>query len=329
MNESWYVVQGGSAQGPFDAARMASMVADGSLRQDTQVCRVGEQAWRPASSDPALGPLLGVSSPGVASSWSFGAAWQVTMTGFKRSWGPLMLLTLVWVGLAIPGTLLSQGFSAGVQATRDPAVVGALLVGILVVNVLNWLLVTIPIQLAGLAYAASKASAGTVRVSDLFQGYRRFGMVLATGTVLVLATGVAVGVACVPGVVMIAVGAAMQQKGAAAGIPLVVGGAVLMCAVLLLALWLLYPYVYAPAVACDPAFGKPGFGECFRHSAQGLKGRVFGVVGFLFVIGLVAVASVLLLCIGYLLVGLPLLLAAQGAVYAICVRSRAPYPQAG
>ncbi len=329
MNESWYVVQGGSAQGPFDAATMASMVASGVLRADTQVCRVGDQAWRPAASDPSLGALLGVSAAGVPATWSFGAGWQATMRGFKRSWGPLMLLALVSLGLAIPGTILSQAFSAGMQATREPAVVGALLVAVVVVNLLNWLLVTIPIQQAGLTFAASKAAAGTVRVSDLFQGYRRLGMVLATGTVLMLAIGVAVGVACVPGVIMMVMGAALQQKGAAAGIPLVVGGAVLMGAVLLLALWLVYPYFYAPAVACDPAFGRPGFSECFRLSAQGLKGRVFGVFGFLFVIGVLAAASVLLLCIGYLLVGLPLLLAAQGAVYAICVRSHAPHPQAG
>ena len=58
MNESWYVVAGGASQGPFDAAAMAAKVADGSLRPETQVCRVGAQAWSRADSDLSLGAMF-------------------------------------------------------------------------------------------------------------------------------------------------------------------------------------------------------------------------------------------------------------------------------
>ena len=327
MNESWYIVRGGKPEGPFDRAAVAALIAQGLLASDAQTCRVGEQAWRMAGQDPALAAMLGIAVGGgvvAPREWSFGAGWQATIGGFKRSWGMLMLLALVAVSVSMPGSLISQALSYGIQQSRDPATGALLALASLLVSLLNLVFVTIPIQQAGLTFAASRAEAGTVRISDLFQGYRRLGMVLATGVVLGMGIGVAVLVACIPGGVLIGIGAAMQGNGSDAGIPVIVVGALLLLALLLAALWFVFPWIYAPVVACDPAFGRPDFGECFRISAQGLRGRVFGVVGFILVIGLLAAASVLLLCIGYLLVGIPLLLAAQGAIYGICVRSRAP-----
>lgn len=44
MSEHWYMLQGGVAQGPLDLAAMRDRIADGSLRSDSQVCRVGAAA---------------------------------------------------------------------------------------------------------------------------------------------------------------------------------------------------------------------------------------------------------------------------------------------
>ena len=324
MTESWYLAVGGDAHGPFDMAAMAAKVADGSLSADAQVCRAGEQAWRQAGSDPSLAPLFG-SAPG----WSFSLGWKAAFRGFRRSWGPLVLVLLLVIAVSAPGFVLSQSLSAGLQFAKEPGAVMALGLASMLVGVVNWVFVGIPIQQAGLTYAVSKAASGTMQVSDLFQGYRRLGMVLATGVVLALCIGLVVVLACGPGVAMIVVGAAMGNAGSAAGLPLIIGGATLLFTLLLLALWFAFPYLYAPVVACDPAFGRPGFAECFRLSAQGIRGRVSSVAGFLLVMALLAAMSILLFCVGYLLVGMPLLLAAQGAVYDLCVRSRASRPQAG
>lgn len=183
MEDLWYIVQDGRSEGPIDLSELTARIRSGAVNGDTKSCRVGAVAWSRLRLDPTLAPLLReVSSPGAPSAvapptvpvashaspgWTFEEGWRVTWKGFSRSWGSLLLLALVVIGLSLPGVVASQVLSVLMDLTEDPVVTLMLFVAMVVVDLINWLAVTIPMQ-SGLPYAASGASSGTIRVGDIF-----------------------------------------------------------------------------------------------------------------------------------------------------------------
>ena len=65
----WYVQQQGTAVGPIDIAGMSRLHAEGRLKPDSLVCKVGEAAWSRASSRAELADLFrtGAATPPLAS----------------------------------------------------------------------------------------------------------------------------------------------------------------------------------------------------------------------------------------------------------------------
>ena len=65
----WYVQQQGTAVGPIDIAGMSRLHAEGRLKPDSLVCKVGEAAWSRASSRAELAHHFrtGAAAPPLAS----------------------------------------------------------------------------------------------------------------------------------------------------------------------------------------------------------------------------------------------------------------------
>jgi hypothetical protein len=271
----------------------------------------------------------------LAKPFTFGDGWRATLEGFRRSWASLLLLAVVVIAVSIPSSMVTSLPLAFVQIPefldpdqfmRDLLTLRNVMawLAIAILNFVSALFVQIPIQFAGLIFAASKASSRAMNFADVFQGYRRLGMVMATGVTLSVVLSVLISLCfIVPGGLAAWVGWSWKLSPPVFLACLLGGFALSSLLSLVLAVFAI-PYLFAPVVACDPAFGKPSFGECFRLSASGLKGRGLSALGLLLLVSLLLDLSLLLFCVGFLLVGVPLVFAALGAIYAVGVRAHAP-----
>ena len=326
MNESWYVVAGGASQGPFDAAAMAAKVADGSVRPETQVCRVGAQAWSRADSDLSLGAMFAGSVTATPEpTWSIGYGMRLAKAWKGRCWGTLVLIVLVWTALVLPDQILSVAVQVmGANPELGPEQI-AMLSGVSsIVSLLTGLLVTVP-MMASLGVMGANAIAGTLRVSDLFLGYRRYFAVL--GATMLWGMGYFVGVMMAFAPMLIIGALARPGVGAPSWVfPLaLLIGVVALAAILIFTIRRMIRYGQAMSILCDPAHRSVGVFEAFAMSARALKGREGAVFGLQALIAILAALSVLLLGIGLLLIGFPLMICGFGAVYHALIR-RLPEP---
>ena len=151
---------------------------------------------------------------------------------------------------------------------------------------------------------------------------------LAACGLLLMAVSIACALVCyIPVLVFVFLGIAIgggpgAAPGFAMGISALLGLAAALAIFVVLAGTVLMRIICAPTIAIDPAFGRPGVMEAFRISWRQTEGFGFSMLGLMIVAGLILVASIFLLCVGYVLVGVPVWLAVFGAMYLLVHRNR-------
>lgn len=251
-------------------------------------------------------------------------------SSFKSSW-PLLLVAVLFAGAGgIPGALIGQVgqvVSGVMRATgASPEAAGAVMVAGFVIAQLVGFLVQWP-TMAGAGVAALRAQRGHANdFKSLLSGFKRFTSVVTAQFLLtVLAFGV-----WIP-VVVLAFGA---FEGMLAGsgsmpdfsrinLPAAIGAALVST---LLNFWITARLGQAAMRAADPDEPPIGGVEALRYSFALTRGHTLTAIGMLILVSTVTVLSVLLCCIGVLLVGMPLALALQAGFYRALRREPDPLP---
>lgn len=361
--KQWYVVEttpsGQTVLGPMGMEQLQELQRAGKFIASTQVCEVGAERWSRADELPELRGLFGgttpatpwpAAEPGASTSSSaasgagasaklpsfgFANAFEVAFEAFRRSWAMLLLCwLLLFAGqmvmqlAALPFQMLTGRFDAqadsfnqDIDLSKLPLIVGAFLLLMLVSILLG-----VPLQ-AAQTWIGVRAVRGKLEIEDVVQPFRRYFAVVGAGLLVLLLAGIAL----IPGVSVLAllIGAASATNVADSpeGLPF------LVASILVGALAIGGPVIYlqvrlglAPVVACDPEQGACGPVEALKRSWAMTRGRFWGMFLFVFCLVLLVIATILLLCIGLFLVGLPLLSAGYGALYELARRDM-PSPQ--
>lgn len=352
MADVWFVGNGGERSGPFSADVLREMAAGGRLAPTDLVWREGMAAWAPATSIPGLfavsratsaSPLTDnpYAAPAVSDNvtalgdaktlglasrpYSFAAAFSLAVNTFKSQWIILFLAGLILLGVGVAVSVPQWIAQAVGMASGDPGVFQLMaLVGSILGFALN-LLVSGHV-FAGSIVAAANAARGHGRVSDVFLGFKRYGTVLLATVLVSLISLVVVFVAYIP--VMLAFLFAISTRGpngdTADSASAIVGFALLTTVVLtILGFALVIIRVsYAPAIAADPESGGIGAVDAIRMNWQRTSaGTGFSLFGLVLVVAVIMVVSLILLCVGYFLLGIPFALGAVGAAYQLLFRS--------
>jgi len=340
--DAWYVLDRSVSPprptGPFPFEELRRRAGLGSLRAQDLVARAGSSEWIAAAGDPVLAALfsaappiefdsaragiLRLEQPGARAfpPYSFSGAFSLATSTFSSQWATLVLIGLV--GIAISAAIAMPSWIATVlgEASGDRGAAAAFSLLASCVNLLLQILVGGPLW-GGWIVAAANAVEGRGNVSDVFAGFRRYQATVVAYllTMLIsLAMGIAIGL---PLVIVVALAAAIEGSGSGPAEAILVIGAVIavVAAVLVFAL-VLVRVILAAGIAADPAFGSIGGGEAVRLSWRASQGLGWSMFGLLLVVGLLAALSVLLLCVGYVLIGVPLMLGATGAMHVMINR---------
>ncbi|NBX25820.1 MAG: DUF4339 domain-containing protein [Planctomycetes bacterium] len=332
MNENWYVLKDGVAEGPFDLAAMQARAAEGGLRAETQVCRVGAQGWSWADADEALRPLVAAQAAFArpVQSWSFARGFELLKAWRGPCWGTLVLIGLLWLVALLPHLAMSVMAVILKEETTDEAML-ALQAGQGLIALASRLLVDVPLQ-ASIAVIGASAIRGDLRVGDMLVAYRRyfgvlgasmlFGAVVALGYALVMLPIIAVPL-------MLFAGSSSRPGSGAfpsgvAVVLLIAGGVVLSLLLAFFAIRWIIRYAFAISIVCDPVYRSVKVFEAFRMSAAAVRGSEGSIFLFYLVTGLLASLTFLLLGVGFLLIGWPLLACAHGATYHLLIRGQPP-----
>jgi hypothetical protein len=344
--DSWYLVDDSSGApvttGPFTIEQLRDMVAGGRVRGDSLVAAVGTSDWIAAASDPRLRTLFDSMSWGAPpqvpppaavaaspSEYGFVAAFQLGWSSFTKRWGSWMLLSLVFLAVALvvqlPQQVLTMLAPSVVRSGGERAAT-QLMVGAFCVGLVMQIFVGMPL-FSGLVYAAARMYRGEGRISDIFEGFRRYGTAVTSGIMLMLVyVGCGV-VAYVPMLILFMTNSS-GIRGAGAGLaPWLLGCfAVTVVIGLILMATIVMRVLFAPVLAIDPAYGHPGAMEAFRMAWRQTGTRGLSMMALMFVAAAIVVLSLLLFCIGYVLVGLPLFIAIIGAMYQLLYRPERTVP---
>lgn len=336
---AWYIVEAGKSVGPLELPQIERMVIDGRITQGTQVCVVGASEWTVASLDPEIARLLaGVRAAGTIAAddlsappsfgsaaamaasaadpalppYSYGAVNKIAMQTFKARWRTLVGIGVVWGIIAL--MIAAPSYFAKLLAQSQPSSGSLALEGI--ASLMNWglgFLVGRPLA-AGMVVAGARAVRGGGSVGDLFIGFRRYVPVVVANLVETIIMAAGLGVAAVPGVALIMI----SQDGNPTSTPLTVAGVLLAIAGAVLATLFLVPRVYfMSALAADPCIPREGVGATLSRSWSMTAGKSAGMGGYMILLFVAAGMSIYALCIGLPLIGLPLLVAGLGSVYAL------------
>ena len=340
---NWYVVESGQLTGPHDRVAIERLVALGRITASTKVCMVGDTAWTMASQEPVIAALLaqlgaagsmsarsdmvlGAAHPPLATTpipdeelpaFTYGGSSQLGHKAFRSRWGVLVLIGLVYMALSyalgVPGMISGLLRAAAEESgTTAPGALGLDLFGYLLS-----ILVGGPL-LSGFILAGARAVRGAGQVSDLFLGFQRYGSVVLAYVVSILLIGVAVIAAVIPGLLMLGLAVGFEMSGNFGKIGLLGAVGVLLAGLgaLAVSIWMAPRLVFMGALAANPSLPKEGLESTLRRSWSLTAGKAPAMFALLFVYGLVLALSVMLLCVGLPLLGIPLFTAVQGAMYA-------------
>lgn len=344
--EMWYVLDESALppqpMGPYSYEDLRELCAAGRVLPSSRVARPGEAAWTEAADDPVLAGLFRAAPPrhpvfGAASStpaylasrFSFSACANAAFEGFRTRWSGLIVPALILFAVSLVAAL-PQSISAIADASAgrsEPSVTQ--IFGTCCGFVLN-VFVGVPI-FYGCVYAASQVLRGEPRVTDAFIGFQRYPQLLL-GMLFVGAIYIACTiVSYVPMMAIVALGFTLAGTGGAAVMPWLVGSSVVLVFATLLVLFaiVIMRVFFIPLVAIDPAMGSMGVGRAISCAWNATKGRGWSMTGLILVFGLLAGFSIFLLCIGYILVGIPLFLAMLGAMHEMVNRSLFAAPASG
>ena len=346
--ETWYVldesVSPAQPQGPWSDDQLREMVASGRVTASTRIARAGGAAWTEASLEPAFAGLFRSVPPqspvfvaplaptsGYEANFSFGTCCAASFVAFRQHWKSLALISLVAFG-GLLVVLIPQIIGAAYDASgprQEPSTVG--IVGNCLTTLL-FVLLGAPF-LNGCIYAASQAIRGSMRLGDTLIGLRNYGQTLL-GTLLLVAVYIGCTIiAMIPAYALMFAALAIVFATAGAGFvvaPFIMGIGILLYfwVFVALAAYSLTRLLFVPLIAIDPAMGSMGIGRAVSYSWKATKGRGWAMVWLFFVFGMLAGLSAFLLLIGYVLIGLPLLLALMAVMHEQLNRrgSAAPAP---
>lgn len=343
MADTWFVGRAGERSGPFTTQSLRDMAADGRLAPTDLVWQEGMANWVPAASirglfaphspgmqttvnpyaapaaDPdrvtaATGDAIGLEL--ASREYSFSAAVALAAHTFTSRWVKLVLLGLM-VAVSIIVVGVCQTLVENWQPWLPPRVMA---IGV------SWvvtILFTGPLW-AGLFVAAGNTTVGRPNIADLFLGFRRYGTVVLTNLLVSL---IAAGVALIGFVPLMAAAFAadaiqgwnrnpeMQPVAA-----ILVGTCII--AILLGAAVMGARTGFAPALAADPENGNlNAFAALWLSWSRTSGVRGFSLLGLLILAGIVMVLTLLLVCVGFVLLGLPIFIAVLGSAYQLLFRS--------
>ncbi|MGA1708235.1 MAG: DUF4339 domain-containing protein [Phycisphaerales bacterium] len=342
---TWYVLDSSGdsprPDGPFPFEHLAKLAASGAMNVSSMVARAGSDRWVAAGDDPELAGLFraapptesfapsgaaGLAAPGFAAPieapYSFGNAFDLAVKTVKSQWGPLVLAGLVTLAAYTVIGAPQWIMQAAGEASRDDGF--TMLMGLgggcfgFVVNIL----IGGPL-FAGIALCGANAVAGRGNVADLFLGFRRYGQVLlaylllmaiSAGVTFVVYLSATIGFL----VLAVAAGGLNSAAGVSAGI---VSAVIIAVALGLIATALVFVrIIFMPAIVADPSLGSIGVMDALRLNWRATRGLGWSLLALFVVVNMLVAASVLLLCVGYVLIGLPLGIAALGSVYTMLFR---------
>lgn len=345
--DTWYVldesVTPAQPVGPYGYEQLRDLAGQGRLSPSSRIARVGGAAWTEAGLEPALVGLFRGVPPqapelalGAASSlpdgcpeFTFSSCANQTIAVFKSRWSQLLTVAGISFGgyLVLAGPQLFGAVYDAANGSTEPSPVN--LLGVCCSGMLN-IFVGLPF-FYGCLHAATGAIRGTMKLGDVLIGFRSYGTTLV-GSLFVVAVyaGVAM-VAYIPLIVAMVIGVASSPRGGGESALILAGliGGLLMIALLMVgAALVVMRLFFVPLVAIDPALGSMGVARAINYSWRASKGCGWSMTGALIVFSLIAALSFLLLCVGYIFIGLPLLMAMLAVMYETIYRRGAMLPQA-
>jgi len=177
------------------------------------------------------------------------------------------------------------------------------------------ILVTGPL-FAGLFVAAANTTVGRPNIADLLLGFRRYGTVVLTNLLVAL---IAAGVAIVGFVPLLAAAFAADAIQGWNRNPEMQPVAAILVGTCMIAIFLTAAVVgvrtgFAPALAADPENGDlNAFAALWLSWSRTSGVRRFSLLGLLLLAGIVMVLTLLLVCVGFVLLGLPIFIAVVGS----------------
>jgi uncharacterized membrane protein len=269
--------------------------------------------------------------------YSFTNVWGLGWSRWKASFLPLFLGTLIVVAVYVPLTLADAAMgvlnqvAVRPEATESVKSAQGLMAGLAGLSgcfTLLWsLFVVYPIY-AGFVWMGVQAARGTApSVGSILQGYRRFPTVIG-GYVLITV------ICLVPFLLAIAVPIPLLLSQSAWDLNrlrelftqtetwetgfiialVIVAVWIAVCVVLLY--WIALRVIMWIAVAVDETGPRRGAWASINRSWQITRGSALSLFGLMFTAGLVAVFTLVLCCVPYLLVGVPLFVTLFGLAYA-------------
>jgi hypothetical protein len=340
---TWFLLDDSSGtptpKGPFDLDTMRSMAQVGTLRFGSQVARPGAGEWGDAGLDPDLSGLFVVvaakpaartSSRGagastaapiaMASEYSFGAAFSMTVALIRAQPIPILIAGIIFFGLSAVVGL--PAFISGLMTPLDapPALGPRADPGSFISNIL-FVLIGVPAY-AGACYAGAQAVRGELKPLDIFEPFKRYHMALLASVLVTVFYVLLLVLSALPAAACLAIAYRHMEGGFPALALLVTGVLVSITAWVYFLARYLAPFFFLPAVITDPKLGPPGLNDAVRMIWDETRESRASLFGFLIVMTLLAGLTIMLLCIGFPLIGAPLLVAAYGSAYALFFRQR-------
>jgi hypothetical protein len=168
-----------------------------------------------------------------------------------------------------------------------------------------------------MSYVGVKAVRGEpLKAGDIFLGFTRYWPIVGIGVLnWLIAVACIAPFACVMGIAFASLGAA-SRSGAASPFGLV-AVIIAVLAMIVLMLFITTRLMFASLVCLDPRWHQTDVVECLKISWRITRSCWGGIVVVLILTGLLAMASILLLGVGLILLGWPLAICTLGAVYVI------------
>jgi hypothetical protein len=306
----------------FLRTRSARWPPAAGWRRPTSALPLTDNPYAAPTANDTMPALEDATALGLASRpYSFSAAFKLATHTFKRRWGTLLYIGLIFllvaVGVLIPQAIVVVG---GLAAGLPPAFL----------NVFSQVL-GFGIQLliggpffAGVMLTAANATLGRSQRGNLLLGFKRYRkVVLANLLLLALAIGSYV-VAILPAAVTAGILAAVtprNQTPGPVGMVVFFGGVGVSLVLLLIAAVVLMRIFFFPVIVADPELGLDVMAALRMSWSRVSVGRAGSLFGLFLVAGLLMMLSFGALCIGFPLLGMPLWLAVLGSAYQLLFRS--------
>lgn len=326
----WYYAIDGNRKGPVSAQEMARLVAAGDVRDDTLVWRAGMGAWQPWSEVAASAGLPAVEPPALGEAGVGGGGGEAEAAAEVK-----LSPEEFWAGVqqhgyrTSAGSCLSRGFDLYKRAfggCLGGAWVPQLIImagsAVPVVSFLAAFIVSPQMNAGMLWYFVRRVRGEAAEIGDVFEGYRRAFGPLAL--VALLQTLVSLPFIAV-GALFLGNFAALAQASVGGTPPEMPWGDFFgLFAVGVVAIAVLIRFVLSPILIVDRGYSA---GEAMKLSWRLMGKRYWTLVGLGIVLGLIQIAGLLALVIGFVFT-VPMIGAALAYLYEDACRSARGVPPA-